>query len=135
LEDQVVDAKTVSKQMQQKGQQRSGGKVLPAISNEEDNNDNEGEDYPKAKQGGKKALESGNGGGLFDRKKNKVVPGVGSAVATTGGVKEVAAGQLDATRNTELGFKQRKVNKKYKEYEDPEAGGGGGGDEGGKKDS
>lgn len=122
IEDGTVDAKAMVKKAPE-GSRRGGGKVAAAI--EEDDavmdfdgageEDGGGGDYPRSKQGGKKELEKSYTGSVFDRnKKGKVAP-----------MKEVAAGELVATKNTETGFKQRKVNKKYKEYEDPELGGGG----------
>lgn len=43
----------------------------------------------------------------------RVVAGEGAL----GGARELAAGDLAASANTETGFKQRKVNKRYKNYE------------------
>jgi hypothetical protein len=39
------------------------------------------------------------------------------------GPNEVAAGDLEASKNTEMGFKQRKVNKRLKSYEEKDDGG------------
>lgn len=63
-----------------------------------------------------------------EAKKNKAgANGLGSSMApgstkvapgeALGGTKEIAAGDLASSKNTESGFKQRKVNKRYKNYE------------------
>lgn len=44
----------------------------------------------------------------------------GGKAATDDGPKEIAAGTLPASKNTEMGFKQRKVNKRFKSYETEE---------------
>lgn len=82
--------------------------------------------------------EDDEGGGVGDgadddrdareAKKNRAVGStLGSSMApgstklgagdTLGGKKEIAAGELASSKNTEMGFKQRKVNKRYKNYE------------------
>ncbi len=118
IEDAQVDAKSTIKKLPD-GSKRGGAKVAieeDAVVEFEAGDDEGAVDYPRTKQGGKKELEKSYTGSMFDRsKKSKVAP-----------MKEIAAGDLASTKNTESGFKQRKVNKKYKEYEDPEMGGGGG---------
>lgn len=97
------------------------GKVIPTGDVEKDFmfDEEKGESkasYPKAKGGGK-ALEMG-----LSKKTGKVLPD-GPA----------GPGELLAAKNTEAGFKQRKVNKRMKDYEEVEEKDDGGGK--GKKDS
>ena len=105
VENQEVVTKTISKKVTTK----KGGKVVE--SGERDEFD--------------EILEMEEG--TKDKSKDKKKDGKSSAIDSDA-PKEIAAGTLPASKNTEMGFKQRKVNKRFKSYE-VEGGEGGEGEE------